>query len=303
VRLYQALCERAVESIKPQPLRLSRDGRNDLATGWRRLPPDAKRSALSCNSFGIPDKADFYPFMLPSRYSARCFALIPAAGAGARMNAELPKQYLALAGKPMLAHAMLALSASPSIEHVYVVVSPDDRHIDAALESVGLPPARVTVLRVGGLSRQASVLNGLQAMSLKANEADWVLVHDAARPGLTPAMVDRLVIALRDDAVGGLLALPIVDTLKKADEAGRVIATVARQQMWAAQTPQMFRYGLLVHALASAVHSGVEVTDEASAVEALGMQPRLIEGSSRNFKVTLPQDVALAELYLKEHHD
>lgn len=215
------------------------------------------------------------------------------------MKAELPKQYLPLAGKPMLLHAVLALAASPSIEHVYIVVSPDDAQIDAVLERGGLTAADVTVLRVGGASRHASVLNGLRAMQAQVKQTDWVLVHDAARPGITPGVVERMIAVLRDDTVGGLLALPVVDTLKKSDEAGLVVATVARQHMWSAQTPQMFRYELLVGALASALESGLDVTDEASAIEALGMQPRLVEGSSRNFKVTLPQDVAVAELYLK----
>jgi 2-C-methyl-D-erythritol 4-phosphate cytidylyltransferase len=235
--------------------------------------------------------------------SSRCFALIPAAGAGSRMKAELPKQYLPLAGKPMLLHAVLALAASPSIEHVYLVVSPDDAYIDAVLERGGLPAARVTVLRVGGASRHASVLNGLRAMQAQAEQSDWVLVHDAARPGVTPDMVERMIAVLRDDAVGGLLALPVVDTLKRSDAAGRVVTTVTRQHMWSAQTPQMFRFELLVRALASALESGLDVTDEASAIEACGMQPRLVEGSSRNFKVTLPQDVTVAELYLKGFDD
>jgi 2-C-methyl-D-erythritol 4-phosphate cytidylyltransferase len=230
---------------------------------------------------------------------SRCFALIPAAGAGSRMNAEIPKQYLPVAGKPMLLHSVQAFAASPLIEHVYVVVSPDDAYIDAVLEAGQLPAARVTLLRVGGPSRHASVLNGLRAMQAQVEKLDWVLVHDAARPGITPDMVARMISALRDEDVGGILALPVVDTLKRADAANRVVATVARQQMWLAQTPQMFRFQLLMDALAAAQTSGLDVTDEASAMEARGLQPRLVEGSARNFKVTLPQDVALAEIYLK----
>jgi 2-C-methyl-D-erythritol 4-phosphate cytidylyltransferase len=140
------------------------------------------------------------------------------------------------------------------------------------------------------------VLNGLRAMADHADESDWVLVHDAARPGLTVALIEHLIAEVKEDEVGGLLAMPIADTLKRADAYGRVQSTVARSGLWGAQTPQMFRYGLLRRAL---IESG-EVTDEASAIEALGLQPKLVEGHPRNFKVTLPHDVALAELYLKE---
>jgi 2-C-methyl-D-erythritol 4-phosphate cytidylyltransferase len=215
------------------------------------------------------------------------------------MKADIPKQYLPVAGKPMLLHSVLAFEASPVIEHVYVVVSADDAFIDGVLANGGLPAARVTVLRVGGASRHASVLNGLRAMQRQAGESDWVLVHDAARPGITADMIGRLIFALREDDVGGIFALPVVDTLKKSDAANRVVATVARQHMWSAQTPQMFRFQLLLDALAAAQGSALDITDEASAMEARGLQPRLIEGFARNFKVTLPQDVALAELYLK----
>ncbi|MDB5823217.1 MAG: 2-C-methyl-D-erythritol 4-phosphate cytidylyltransferase [Herminiimonas sp.] len=230
---------------------------------------------------------------------SRCFALIPAAGAGARMKAEIPKQYLPVAGKPMLLHSLSTFAASPLIEHVYVVVSPDDAHIEAVLEGGGLPAGRISLLRVGGASRHASVLNGLRAVQAQVGKSDWMLVHDAARPGITVDMLGQMISALRDDEVGGILALPVVDTLKRSDAAGRVDATVPRQHMWSAQTPQMFRYQLLLDALASALNAGLDVTDEASAMEAGGRQPRLVEGSARNFKVTLPQDVALAELYLK----
>jgi 2-C-methyl-D-erythritol 4-phosphate cytidylyltransferase len=139
------------------------------------------------------------------------------------------------------------------------------------------------------------VLNGLRALRGQLRDDDWILVHDAARPGLTTALIDRLVNDLHDDAVGGLLALPVVDTLKRSDAERRAQATVSREGLWAAQTPQMFSYELLCRALTQAT----DVTDEASAIEALGLRPKLVEGSPRNFKVTLPHDVALAELYLK----
>lgn len=229
--------------------------------------------------------------MIPSRH----FALIPAAGVGARMGTDCPKQYMPLAGKLMLLHVLDTFASSPAIAHVYVVVSATDGYIGDALADAKHLADRVTVIHNGGATRHQSVLNGLQAMRAQVDDDDWVLVHDAARPGLTTALIDRLIGELQDDAVGGLLALPVVDTLKRSDAEGRVEATVPRDSLWAAQTPQMFRYALLHRALEQAS----AVTDEASAVEALGLRPKLVEGSPRNFKITLPHDVALAELHLK----
>jgi 2-C-methyl-D-erythritol 4-phosphate cytidylyltransferase len=227
--------------------------------------------------------------------SIRRFALIPAAGVGARVGAACPKQYMPLAGKLMLLHVLDTFASSSEIEHVFVVVSAGDGYIGDAMAEAGHLANRVTILHCGGATRQQSVLNGLHAMRAQAGDDDWILVHDAARPGLTVALIERLTSALQQDPVGGLLALPVVDTLKRADHEQRVETTVPRARLWAAQTPQMFRYGLLQRALQSAA----EVTDEAGAVEALGLQPRLVEGSPRNFKVTLPHDLALAELHLK----
>jgi 2-C-methyl-D-erythritol 4-phosphate cytidylyltransferase len=227
--------------------------------------------------------------------SSRHYALIPAAGVGARMGADCPKQYMPLAGKLMLLHVLDTFASTPSIEHTFVVVSAEDGYIDDALAGAKHLADRVTVLHQGGATRHQSVLNGLKAMRPHVEEEDWVLVHDAARPGLTVTLIERLQSALQEEKVGGLLALPIVDTLKRGDADGRVQATVPRDQLWAAQTPQMFRYALLRRALEEAV----EVTDEASAVESLGLHPKLVEGSPRNFKITLPHDVALAELHLK----
>lgn len=228
-------------------------------------------------------------------FSHRHFAIIPAAGAGSRMGAASPKQYAVLAGKPMLQYVLDAFAASPAITHTYVVVSNGDPYIKGLMSGAPHLADRVSAIYHGGTSRRASVLNGLHAIREHASDDDWVLVHDAARPGLTNAMIDKLVSALRGDAVGGLLALPIVDTLKRGIDR-RVHGTVPREGLWAAQTPQMFRYRLLCRALEQAG----EVTDDASAIEALGLHPKLVEGSLRNFKVTLPQDVELAELFLKE---
>ena len=226
----------------------------------------------------------------------RFFSLIPAAGSGTRMAAGRPKQYLQLAGKPVLRHVLDTFAAATEIDHTWVVVAAADGDIDAVLAAAPSLAAHVTVVRSGGASRHETVANGLLAMRAAVADDDWVLVHDAARPGLSVAQVTALVAALRDDPVGGLLALPVVDTVRRASADGRSSGTVARDGLWLAQTPQKFRYGLLCRALARAPGC----TDEASAVEALGLQPRLIPGSARNFKLTLPADIALASLYLKQ---
>ncbi len=229
------------------------------------------------------------------RHVARYVALIPAAGVGARMAADGPKQYMAIGGKPMLSHTVDAFLSSPLIGHVYVVVSEADGYIDALL-----PPssatARVTVLRCGGASRLETVHKALLRLGAVLAPQDWVLVHDAARPGLNAALIDKLITTIGDDAVGGLLALPVVDTVKRAG-AGAFVATVSRDGLWLAQTPQMFRYRLLCDALAAATDASV-ITDDASAVEAMGFSPMLVEGHPRNLKVTLPADIRIAEMYL-----
>ena len=219
----------------------------------------------------------------------RYVALIPAAGVGARMAAAGPKQYMAVGGKPMLRHTIDAFLASELIHHVYVVVSPDDPHIDAVV-----PAAGVTVLRCGGASRMESVQNALCQLGEVLSDADWVLVHDAARPGLDAALIAKLITTIGGDAVGGLLALPVVDTVKRA---GSAVCTVSRDGLWLAQTPQMFRYRLLCNALAAATDASA-ITDDASAVEAMGLSPKLVEGHPRNLKVTLPADIRIAEMYL-----
>ncbi|UQV47721.1 2-C-methyl-D-erythritol 4-phosphate cytidylyltransferase [Janthinobacterium lividum] len=224
--------------------------------------------------------------------TVRYFALIPAAGVGARMEAGSPKQYLAIAGKPMLRHALDAFLASPLIAHTYVVVSADDGQIDAVVPEQG-----VTVLRCGGATRMESILNGLHAVQGSIAAHDQVLVHDAARPGLTPALIAKLIMEVGEHAAGGLLALPVVDTVKRAGPGNVSAKTVPRDGLWLAQTPQMFSYALLHQALSEAPDPQA-ITDDASAVEALGLAPRLVEGHPRNLKVTLPRDIHTAELYL-----
>lgn len=220
-------------------------------------------------------------------------ALVPAAGFGARMGQEIPKQYLALAGQPMIAHALATLCACQKISTVFVVLSADDtqfQQYDFSRFGDKLQP-----LYCGGATRAESVLNGLLAAELESD--DWLLVHDAARPCLTQAQLNKLISELSEDAVGGLLAVPVADTLKRADKAGRVLRTESREQLWQAQTPQMFRAGLL----ASALRQCKDVTDDASAIEALGFQPKLIASEPSNFKVTYPQDLLLAELLINKN--
>jgi len=233
--------------------------------------------------------------MTASNHTPRYFALLPAAGVGARMAADGPKQYLTVGGKPMLRHAVDAFRASDLVSHTYVVVSAADGQIDGVL------PADldgVTVLRCGGATRMDTVLNALRELQGVVAGGDMIMVHDAARPGLTPALIARLIDGVGDDAAGGLLALPVVDTVKRATGAVPVAATtVSRNGLWLAQTPQMFSYELLLRALGSAPDANA-ITDDASAVEMLGLSPRLIEGHPRNLKVTLPADIRIAEMYL-----
>ena len=216
--------------------------------------------------------------------------IIPAAGAGSRMGDVLPKQYLPLAGKPMIAHCIQVFFNHPRIASIHLALNPADEF----WRSLTLEPASKLKLHyTGGDSRAATVLNTLNAMEVA--EDDWILVHDAARPGLTQQMLDNLLRELEHDPVGGLLALPLADTLKQSDAFNHVEKTIPRANLWQAQTPQMFRYGLLKQALTA--YNG-QSTDEAEAVEALGLQPKLVQGELRNLKVTYPQDLALLEALL-----
>ena len=225
--------------------------------------------------------------------SAQYFAIIPAAGSGSRFGAPLPKQYLTINGLPIIRHAVDALLADARIARVVVVLSPEDRDWSEACMPTDMPE-RVSIIRQGGATRAESVLNGIKWLSNESNvgSRDWILVHDAARPCLTPVQIDALITSLSDDPVGGLLAIPVADTVKRADSANRVEATVDRRPLWQAQTPQMFRLDLLQQAL-GAVDLAV-ATDESSAVEALGYAPKLVAGSLANLKVTYPADLSLA---------
>lgn len=222
----------------------------------------------------------------------RCWALIPCAGTGSRAGAAGPKQYQALAGKPMVMHTLEAFAEIPRIDQTLVVVSPEDTFFQTP-EALNVS---FLIAACGGSTRAASVFNGLNALLSEGAVAhDWVLVHDAARCLITPAQINQLLDACLGDEVGGLLALPLPDTLKVA-QAGRVAATLPREDKWLAQTPQMFRIGSLIEALELA---GDAVTDESNAIEAMGLSPKLVPGSAQNFKVTYPEDFCLAQALLQ----
>ena len=223
-------------------------------------------------------------------------ALIPCAGSGSRAGTPKPKQYQPLAGQPMVMHTLQALARVPLLASGWLVLPPQD---DFAWPGEGWP-RHFRRENCGGASRAESVFNGLQAMlSAGVDGQDWVLVHDAARCLVTPDDVGRLIDACRGDAVGGLLALPLPDTLKSEAD-GRVLGTVPRENKWLAQTPQMFRLQALHDALAAVAGQGFAgITDEASAMERIGLMPRLVEGSAQNFKVTYPADFVLAEAVLR----
>ena len=227
----------------------------------------------------------------------RYHAIVPAAGSGSRFGADLPKQYLPLCGRPMIFHALLTLAQHPKIDRVWVVLAPDDVYWQK-FDWQALGP-KVDTVYCGGASRADSVMNGLAAAETALADDDWVLVHDAARPCLTARLVSDLIACLADDPVGGLLATPVADTLKRADDDGRCLSTEPREGLWQAQTPQMFRAALLQNALSQA-RGDAGITDEASAVERLGLRPRLVPSETNNFKVTYPADFRLAERLLME---
>ena len=227
-------------------------------------------------------------------------ALVPCAGSGSRAGTAQPKQYQTIAGDAMVMHTLKALAKVPLLSRGWVVLSPDDAYVWPQASW----PSHFSRLKCGGASRAESVFHGLSAMrQAGVPDHDWVLVHDAARCLITPEAVTQLIEACRHDPVGGLLALPLPDTLKlqKQDGQGtRVSQTVPREDKWLAQTPQMFRLGALHAALASVAHLGFEgITDESSAMERQGFSPRLVPGSAQNLKVTYSADFAFAEAVLK----
>lgn len=227
----------------------------------------------------------------------RFWVVIPAAGIGRRMRSEVPKQYLPLDGHSVLEHSLHRISLHPAIAEIVVALAKDDPYWEKQhLDWVARPVTTV----VGGKERSDSVLSGLRALTNRAQDNDWVLVHDAARPCVRVGDIQLLINQCRTDEVGGLLAIPVRDTMKLADTSGQVAKTVARDQLWHALTPQMFRFGKLMQALEQAQQKGLTVTDEAMAMELAGLKPKLVEGHADNIKITRPEDLSLAAFYLRE---
>jgi len=227
------------------------------------------------------------------------WAIVPAAGRGSRFGGAVPKQYLALAGRPVIEHSLRAVLDHPDVDGVMVALAQDDAAWPGWREVGGKP----VLTCVGGGERADSVLAALHALPASIDEDQWVLVHDAARPCLHRDDLARLLEQGGRDAVGALLAAPVRDTLKRADADAKCLGTEPRECLWRALTPQLFRRGGLTRALASAHRNGVRVTDEAMAMERLGLKPRLVEGRDDNLKITTPADLALAEFVLARRKD
>jgi len=239
----------------------------------------------------------------------KCHALLPTAGAGSRLGGHLPKQFQELAGRPMLSFAIEAFMQCPLIETIWIGVSPG--FIDnPILKSLAKGSKPIHFLPTGGPTRQETVRNTLAAQIKSGIPADdWILVHDAARPGITPALIERLITSVKNSETGGLLAVRLADTLKQADldlaiagNMPHVLKTIPREHLWQAQTPQMFGLQKLHNALEDAIRLEADVTDEASAMELTGVKPLLIEGATRNFKVTHPADWDLMQLLLNSNN-
>jgi 2-C-methyl-D-erythritol 4-phosphate cytidylyltransferase len=225
-------------------------------------------------------------------------AIVPAAGTGTRFGDALPKQYLDVAGHPLIFHTLKALANVSRIEHITVVLSPADNHWQDFSADWALLGDKVSTAMVGGNSRGETIVNGLNAVAAQRKMAanEWVMVHDAARPCIRTELIEQFIDELENDLIGGLLALPLADTIKHDDGNLRVEKTIPREGLWRAQTPQMFRFGLLTEALAHFPGA----TDEAQAIEALGHQPKLVMGDSANLKVTYAPDLKLARMLLRD---
>ena len=231
--------------------------------------------------------------------TAKLWALIPCGGSGLRAQSDIPKQYRVVAGKPMVMHTLAAFAAVQRLTGVMVVVAKEDDQLSTILKNT-----HFLIAAQAGNTRASTVFKGLNSLlEHDATTSDWVLVHDAARCLITPEQINALIDACKDDAVGGLLALPLPDTLK-SEQSGRVAETLGRSDKWLAQTPQMFRIGALLDALTTAGDlsdpANAIITDESSAIERMGLQPKLVRGSAQNFKVTYPEDFALAEAVLMQ---
>ncbi len=231
--------------------------------------------------------------------AAKVWAVVPAAGIGTRMQSEVPKQYLSINGRKVIEHTVLRLAAHPEIQGVMVALAAHDTE----WPKLSLQAAKDIHTTTGGKERSDSVLSALYALRLLADENDWVLVHDAARPCIRRTDINRLLGELAKHDVGGLLAVPVRDTMKRSNELKAVTGTVERKNLWHALTPQMFRLGRLIEALELAESRQQVVTDEAQAIELSGQIPVLVEGHADNIKITRPQDLELAELYLKQQKE
>ncbi|MCG6862737.1 MAG: 2-C-methyl-D-erythritol 4-phosphate cytidylyltransferase [Chromatiaceae bacterium] len=225
-----------------------------------------------------------------------CWGVIPAAGIGRRMGTTVPKQYLELGGRPVIDFSLRLFLDHPRLSRVIVALDPEDQFWPRTAFADHPRVRRVD----GGVERCHSVLNALDFLDREADETDWVLVHDAARPCLRRDDVDRLLTSLMDHPVGGLLGVPARDTMKQVGEDGTVRSTVPRERLWHAFTPQMFRFGLLRQALCAALEGGGLVTDDAGALELMGLAPMLVEGHADNIKITRPEDLSLAGFHLEQ---
>lgn len=234
--------------------------------------------------------------MIGTQRPPRYWAVVPAAGVGARMGGDIPKQYLPLAGRTVIEHTLERLCSHPAVAAVVVALSASDTHFDRLNIACSRPLHRAP----GGAERCHSVLNALDVLEGHAADDDWVLVHDAARPCVRRDDIQRLMDTVAGHAVGGLLAVPVRDTMKRSDAGGVVTETVPREHLWHALTPQMFRFGELRAALRAALADGALVTDEAAAMERLGRMPVLVEGHGDNIKITRPEDLSLAAFHLQQ---
>jgi 2-C-methyl-D-erythritol 4-phosphate cytidylyltransferase len=233
--------------------------------------------------------------VMAAQQGEKFWGIIPAAGVGKRMGLEIPKQYLEIRGKKVLQHTLERLLRVERLTGIVVAIGGEDSYWPH-LECARHPKVRTAP---GGRERADSVLSALECLGNLAAPRDWVLVHDAARPCITPKDVNRLLDLLQSEPIGGILALPVTDTLKGV-ATGEIIETIDRSRIWRALTPQMFRYGMLRQSLRSAFEHRQIVTDEASALELQGFHPRIVEGRSDNIKITRPEDLPLAAFYLEQ---
>ena len=231
-------------------------------------------------------------------HSINFWAVVPAAGVGKRMNAGRPKQYLELAGKTVIEHTLLRLLSAEVFTAVAVAISEEDPY----WPDLDVSAHKKIITAAGGKERADSVLSALKALRTVASDDDWVLVHDAARPCITTIDIHHLIDSLKTDEIGGILALSSHDTLKSVQGDNIIVGTLDRSHIWRALTPQMFRYGLLKNAL-EAAEGNTAITDEASALELQGMQPKIVEGRPDNIKITRPEDLALAQFYMEHQND